>query len=473
MLSFLPALLLSTPLHAQDCDSDLTTMTLNVGNGVAANGIDMYKLPDEEQLRVIASAIAQQEPAIVTLQEVMSTAQCEDGQEGNLEAAQETCEASASDAYDQCAPPWWQIFESKRRQECQDSYEADLAECQAISQAYPPEHTCYDYQDRLEVVQRLLGPDYTIVCSPLMGYDCVAVHNDVGTIPGCPQGSYCGAGSFDEWSSQGWGSSAVPLEGCDVNIGVFAVLAEICGQEVQVANLHPQAPNPMTTGAGLDLGKSCRDEAITQLFQETCVAWEDGQPYSTGVHDCDACEAGESCQPAILDPDYQHLVQGDFNFDPNLSNDEHPWVVNVHDDPDWSWHTSDIDPTVTFTSIPGVSLPGLFTFDNVYSDFIDTAECQTHDGDLLADCGAFESSAMDHRAVSCALDWNGDGATERAQPLSSPDCPDDSSPNDGTVSDQALSEQNEDLSTDRITELVNHLLETIDEALNDQCSFSH
>ena len=62
-----------------------------------------------------------------------------------------------------------------------------LSQCQKANET-DPKKVCFEYDKKkyIEQARRLVGPDYTIVCEPRNGYECIALRTDVGTIEDCP-----------------------------------------------------------------------------------------------------------------------------------------------------------------------------------------------------------------------------------------------------------------------------------------------
>lgn len=94
-------------------------------------------------------------------------------------------------------------------------------------------------------IRRLLGSEYTIVCDPHRGTECVAIRRGVGRFAPdldgrpCPEGALGGT----RHSDQGTVRYETPFVASSHDDGfvVMAVDAELSGTEVRLLNAHPQA----------------------------------------------------------------------------------------------------------------------------------------------------------------------------------------------------------------------------------------
>jgi hypothetical protein len=307
----------STPDPQQQ---QLHLLQANVGNvdsDCAANYLYNLCLVDIEGR--IADAIAQKQPDVVALQELVSDAQC-DGFE-----------------------------ETDRAKVCHPAHRA----------AEPSQ------------VRRLVGPDYTIACDARNGYECVAVAQSFGTIPGCEPGTSCPTLARTPAAS----------DGCDDGFTVSAVEVRPHHRDpFTLVNAHP----PSGAAAG------CRDEQLLQIFEGT----PDVPP---------------------LAEDGPTLLSGDFNLDPFNDN------PLVPDDPSVETWDAWVGPGKRFAyhSGPAERMPphytGFFYFgirfvlDHVASDFLE-GTCTTLGEapgtsrlDGLDDAEPHEGT--DHRALDCHLRW--------------------------------------------------------------------
>lgn len=159
-------------------EADLVVLQANLGNlslDCLEYAFNLCSVQVEER---IASALATMQPDIVSLQELVSPAQCDEL-------------GSEPDATKVC------------HQEHRASEPAQ--------------------------VRRLLGPAYSIVCDSRSGFECVAIHKDAGRFEDCEVGALCFTAD-----------TADTLADCDEGFTVSAatvVLVE--GRRLRLVNGHP------------------------------------------------------------------------------------------------------------------------------------------------------------------------------------------------------------------------------------------
>ncbi len=207
--------------------------------------------------------------------------------------------------------------------------------------------------------RRLLGSDYTIACDSRHSYECVGVHVDFGSIPGCPLGGFC----------ETLADTASMPEGCDDGFSVSAVtVAPHRGPEFRLGNAHP--PSGPTAA-------SCRSDQVLALFE------------------------GSPAIPALLELYIPGLAAGDFNLDPFSDSDEsvETWNHFVGDGRRFHYHSGPAEHVPPYDT--SFSVLGNAVYDHVVSDFADGV-CQTlgqAPGTERLDGG----SGCDHAALWCTL----------------------------------------------------------------------
>jgi hypothetical protein len=152
------------------------------------------------------------------------------------------------------------------------------AQCDALGPSVEGWHACHPSNRAAEPdqVRRLLGPDYTIACEPRRGYECIAVRKGFARIAGCAEGATC--------RGQGPVRSAPPVAGCDEGFTLSAVTAEIDGEKVDLAVVHPPS-------GVFDSSRQCRRDFLPAVLE----------PKGT---------AGSLRESAFA------IIGGDFNLDP-------------------------------------------------------------------------------------------------------------------------------------------------------------
>lgn len=204
------------------------------------------------------------------------------------------------------------------------------------------------------VAQRVLGPDYQIVCHPGKPDKCAAVHRDFGTFRGCD------ADSCLE------GMTGFEVEGCGSGARVARVVIDRTeGSTLTLVNYHG------SSGFGSE-EVACRIQQTDQVF----VDLGDGDP---GVN-------GE-----------QNLVMGDLNTDPTRLADADDsagrWNDFVGRRQRFDWHTD--------VSEDGPATYGAVAIDHVISDAF-TGGCW-HAGVTEGHDPVSDIVFYDHRPVVCEL----------------------------------------------------------------------
>jgi endonuclease/exonuclease/phosphatase family metal-dependent hydrolase len=186
----------------------------------------------------------------------------------------------------QCTPYKWKlckkIVEARLAQNIQ-TIKPDLVNLQEVlppwrcesSPTTDPAQVCSEPQT-VHQSRRVLGNDYTIVCDPRSGYECIAVRKDAGAVDGCPLGELC------------FTARTAPVEtDCDPGFSIIAVTVRLNnGAVFDMVNAHPAS-----------MSDSCRASMLRRAF--------------TGD------QLGE---PVIQNP--KVLITGDFNMDPWRSTDQ-------------------------------------------------------------------------------------------------------------------------------------------------------
>lgn len=153
-----------------------------------------------------------------------------------------------------------------------------------------PNGVCQGYQTRAvrDQVRRVLGSNYTIVCDPWHGWDCIGIKKTIGGLPAtvandgagrsCPAGYLCGYATdfsvgdpaatnkeplFREYAAT-YNSSSY-----DAGFHMMSVDATINGVSMRIINGHPQSG-----GSGTGSKEQARSAQIAQAFSQ----WAAGQP---------------------------------------------------------------------------------------------------------------------------------------------------------------------------------------------------
>ena len=372
---------------APGVEPNLRVLTINVGNGVTEAGPYSLRLADQAYEDAIAARIQALAPDLVGIQEVAPRAQCE------------------------------------RAAACPVHPDAD-GFCQADAGYVCEALSCTDAEDRLDQVQRLLGPDYTVVCPGLdeggiSSVDCLGVRDGFGRVVDyhdgelLPPGTYVpewggdAPGEWSFWRAEGFGScdylaGECTFKGHDCDVESSVLWADVAvgpdyAEQIRVVHLHPAA-----------IGERCREHQLARAFEAASAGW--------------------------TVPGRRTLMLGDWNFDPErlvLPVEEALYYAYVgptrplheHDERD-----SDCARVKTGPALVGQRPAAI---DRVVSDF-GIGFCQVYDGQPSAmhgttlprfdaglsptalpdtnacDCcyaGDIEQTAMDHAAVLCDLVW--------------------------------------------------------------------
>ena len=125
-------------------------------------------------------------------------------------------------------------------------------------------------------VRRLVGSNYSIICSSRNQFECIAVKIDVGEILGCKLGDLCDTAR-----------TAPEIEGCDNGFTISAATVKLkTGLVFDIVNFHPQSTDA-----------NCRARMIA-------IALE-----------------GNETTPSLIQED-KVILLGDFNLDPWRDDDE-------------------------------------------------------------------------------------------------------------------------------------------------------
>lgn len=135
-----------------------------------------------------------------------------------------------------------------------------------------PERTCFDADEREDAVRRLLGPDYSIVCDAIESVDCVGVHVDFGTIEGLAPGGYEAAWSGTLPLPEGFdlctfteNDCREKLAVCDAESSMMALTIEtLAGPRIEAVHAHPSA-----------FGQACREHQLADGFAALLDAQEE------------------------------------------------------------------------------------------------------------------------------------------------------------------------------------------------------
>lgn len=150
----------------------------------------------------------------------------------------------------------------------------DLKWCETKPPEKDKRKVCYKYKEivPLHQAQRLLGPEYTIVCDGRANFECIGVKKSFSSIDNCAAGEIC---------RNGVGLTHDVAEGCDTKSVVFGIDINVKGKKVRVVNGHPSASSP-----------DCRADSLKRLFE------------------------GYKDTPALISPEIPAIVMGDMNMDP-------------------------------------------------------------------------------------------------------------------------------------------------------------
>jgi endonuclease/exonuclease/phosphatase family metal-dependent hydrolase len=166
--------------------------------------------------------------------------------------------------------------------------------CEAFAET-DPARTCYQAADRLAAAQRVLGPDYSIVCDGRLQVECMGVKVSFGTFDGLEAGGF---------SLQGAETPPLPLESCVYALGecskdkcdaestVSAASVTTAKGPLRLVHAHPNAPGSTSSG-GFYMGDACRKLQMQQVFEGLA-----------GFGDVPLIGAGPN------------IIAGDFNMDP-------------------------------------------------------------------------------------------------------------------------------------------------------------
>lgn len=203
--------------------ADVRVMTLNIGNGeIGGNRYDL-RVRSQAYEDGLAQAIADLQPAVIGLQEVIS---------------REACEGSPA--------------------------ETDEG------------RTCFDAANRPDQVRRLVGDDYTIVCDAIASVDCLAVRTDFGRIEGLPLGGYDPKWRHTEPMPAGFepcsfvdGECQPKLRRCDTESSVLWADISLLAdghedQRMRIVHLHPVA-----------FGDACRENQMLAAYARVSEAWDE------------------------------------------------------------------------------------------------------------------------------------------------------------------------------------------------------
>lgn len=360
---------------------NLRVLTINVGNGVLDAGPYSLRLAHQAYEDRIAAKIQALTPDIIGIQEVAPRGQC-------LAAAA-----------------------------CPVHPDAD-GFCQANAGYVCEPLSCTDAEDRPDQVERLLGPDYTILCAGLSepgisSVDCLGIHADFGRVVSVHDGSLLAPGSYrPRWEQSFWLPDG--FTPCDFTAGECTFKGNECDAEssilwadvavapdyqaiIRVVHLHPPA-----------IGERCRERQLARAFEAASEAW--GQPGA------------------------RTMMLGDWNFDPErlvLPVEETLYYAYVGPTRRLHEHDERDENCARVKTGPHLAGQRPAALDRVVSDFA-VGFCQVYDdrqsamhGTVLPrfddglrpsslpdtlDCnccyaGDIGKSGIDHTAVICDLFW--------------------------------------------------------------------
>ncbi len=243
--------------------------------------------------------------------------------------------------------------------------------CARIQDLVDDQHVCHPAHTAVEPEQprRLLGPDYTITCDDRAGYECIAVHRDVGTLDGCATGSLC----------RGAAHAVDAVMGCDDGFTITGNTATVRGQRVDLFSAHPQSGN---TSAN----QQCRKAYLDQVLDP-----------NAGL-------------PLRVAP--RAILGGDLNMDPWRTTSADPEVVTwntfvtPHNDDvtrPWTYHSGAVEHDPPYWSAWLVHR----TWDHVISDGYQgrcvTLGAAPDVAPLDFSAGAQDIDLLDHLALWCHL----------------------------------------------------------------------
>jgi len=377
----------STGALAEGVVANLRVLTINVGNGVLEAGPYSLRLAHQGYEDHIAAKLQAVAPDIVGVQEV---------------APREQCETAAA---------------------CPVHPDAD-AFCQAGAGYVCEQLSCTDAEQRPDQIQRLLGPDYTILCAGLGeggidSVDCLGVRTSFGRVVDYHDGQLLPPGSYrPKWGEDAPGEWSFWLpegfEPCDYTAKECSFKGNECDAEaaimwadvavapdyeqiIRVVHLHPSA-----------LGDRCREQQLAKAFEAAAAYWDQ--------------------------PSARTLMLGDWNFDPErlvLPVEEALYYAYVGPDRRLHEHDERDEHCARVKTGPHLFGQRPAAIDRVVSDFAigfcqvyDDRESSMHgttlprfDGGLspeslpdtqACDCcfaGDIDDTAMDHAAVICDLRW--------------------------------------------------------------------
>jgi hypothetical protein len=205
---------------------DFTVLTYNVGNPDSADEFYPLRLQSQAYEDHMAGVIQELAPDVVFLQEVLSA---------------KTCEAFT---------------------------EADSSK------------TCYEWATRPRPAQRLLGPDYSIVCDARDHVECVGVRTGFGLIDGVEEGGYVEDGAETPALPLPpcvWADDECTDDLCDEESTVSAITVTTAAGPLRVVHMHPMAQVSSAIS-----GDPCRADQLRQVFEGAVLGAEpplvDGAP---------------------------------------------------------------------------------------------------------------------------------------------------------------------------------------------------
>ncbi|MFO7564075.1 MAG: hypothetical protein R6X02_15620 [Enhygromyxa sp.] len=380
-------LITSTGALAEGVTPNLRVLTINVGNGVLEAGPYSLRLAHQAYEDRIAAKLQALAPALVGVQEVVPREQA-------LRAAA-----------------------------CPVHPDAD-GFCQAGAGYVCEQLSCTAAEDRPDQVQRLLGPDYTILCAGLeepgiSSVDCLGVHASFGRVVDYHDGGLLPPGSYrPRWGEDAPGQWSFWLpEGftpCDYTLGECDFKGNDCDAEssimwadvavapdyreiIRVVHLHPAA-----------IGDRCREHQLARAFEAAAARW--------------------------AQPGARTLMLGDWNFDPErlvLPVEETLYYAYVGPDRRLHEHDERDESCARVKTGPHIAGQRPAALDRVVSDFA-VGFCQVYDGRRSSmhqttlprfddglrpaplpdtdDCrccytGDLAKTVIDHAAVLCDLRW--------------------------------------------------------------------
>lgn len=251
---------------------------------------------------------------------------------------------------------------------------------------------CQNYQIRnvRDQVRRLLGTNYTVVCDPAHGWDCIAIKQSIGNfLPDskgrlCPPSYLCGTTTFSNGDPTAtnkdpkfaYFEATYSSSSYDGGFHMLYVDAIIHGRQIRIINGHPQSG-----GTGSGSKESARQiqihDAFTNwTFQRTFLSCDCNLDPYREFSDISVVEWKQHVD--AYDSSGNRISTNPFYYHSGVAETGYLWPPQL-------------------TAVYLAPLPS-HTYDHVVSNFA-YGNCQTLDGINRLDGG----SGMDHKALLCTL----------------------------------------------------------------------